>query len=331
MARAVDWPELENVKLRIAAVVVAYNRRDLMLEALTALAAQTRELDSIVVVDNASTDGSADLAAEKYPSVDVVRLARNTGGAGGFAVGIERAISTHAADLVWIMDDDTIPSATALAELLSIRDRHPRKPVVLASRVLWTDGSDHPMNTPRRKPFLGRAERAAAETIGAIPVRSSSFVSTLVDAHAVSDSGLPIAEYFIWNDDFEFTARLLRHGLGVYCPKSIVTHKTKALASTDVDPGPRFYYEVRNKLWLFRRSSALAPWEVPLYIGASLIRWTRTMLRSTDRPTLIDGLRRGLRDGFRTAPRPNAVFLADLEPATSDIARFEGAVRPAAR
>lgn len=317
--------------MRISAVVVAYNRRDLMLEALTALAVQTRALDSIVVVDNASTDGSADLAAEKFPGVDVVRLARNTGGAGGFAVGIERAISTHVADLIWIMDDDTIPSPTALAELLAVRDRHPRKPVVFASRVLWTDGSDHPMNTPRSKPFVGRGERAAAQTVGAIPVRSASFVSTLVDAHAVSRIGLPIAEYFIWNDDFEFTSRLLRRGLGVYCPKSIVTHKTKALASTDVDPGPRFYYEVRNKLWLFRRSSALAPWEIPLYVGASLLRWTRTMLRSTDRATLIDGLRRGLRDGLRTDPRANAVFLADLEPATSDIARFESSVKSAAQ
>lgn len=314
--------------VRISAVVVAYNRRDLLIEALGALAGQTRTLDSIVVVDNASTDGSADLAEAAFPDADVVRLARNTGGAGGFAVGIERAISAHNADLVWIMDDDTIPSPSALAELLAVRDRHPQNPVVLASRVIWTDGSDHPMNTPRRKPFLGRSERLAAQNIGAVPVRSASFVSTLVDAAAVARTGLPIAEYFIWNDDFEFTARLLRLGHGVYCPKSIVTHKTKALASTDIDPGPRFYYEVRNKLWLFRHSRSLAPWEKPIYIGASLVRWSRTMLNSADRPTLLDGLRRGLRDGFLTAPHSNAVFLADLEPATSDIARFESAVGP---
>ena len=299
------------------------------MEALDALTAQSRPLDSIVVVDNASTDGSADLAQSRFPDADVVRLVRNTGGAGGFAVGIERAITAHQADLVWIMDDDTIPSPTALAELLTVRDQHSGTPIVFASRVLWTDGSDHPMNTPRTKPFAGRAERTAAEKVGAIAVRSSSFVSTMVDARAVSRSGLPIAEYFIWNDDFEFTARLLRNGLGVYCPASIVTHKTKALASTDVDPGPRFYYEVRNKLGLFRLSPALAAWELPIYIGASIVRWTRTMVTSKDRQTLIGGLRRGLRDGFRTRPRSNADFLADLEPASSDIARFEAAIRPA--
>ncbi|WP_243399060.1 glycosyltransferase [Cryobacterium zongtaii] len=315
--------------MRISAVVVAYNRRELLTEALAALAAQSRALDSIVVVDNASTDGSAEAAEAACPDADVVRLARNTGGAGGFAVGIERAITTHGADLVWIMDDDTIPSPTALAALLDVRDRLPVTPVVLASKVVWTDGSDHPMNTPRRKPFLGRSERVSAEGAGAIAVRSASFVSSLVDARAVAQSGLPIAEYFIWNDDFEFTARLLRDGVGVYCPASVVTHKTKALASTDGDPGSRFYYEVRNKVWLFRRSRALATWEVPVYVAASLVRWTRTFVKSQDRATLISGLRRGLRDGFTTSPRRNADFLAGLEPATSAIAQFDAAAGPA--
>lgn len=315
--------------MRIAAVVVAYNRRELLTEALTALLAQSRALDSIVVVDNASTDGSADAAEAAVPGADVLRLARNTGGAGGFAVGIERAITTHTADLVWIMDDDTIPSPTALAELLAVRNGMRVAPVVMASKVLWTDGSDHPMNTPRRKPFLRRSERLAAEGAGAVAVRSASFVSTLVDAGAVRQSGLPIAEYFIWNDDFEFTARLLRSGTGVYCPQSIVVHKTQALASTDGDPGSRFYYEVRNKVWLFRHSNALAPWEVPVYIGASLVRWTRTFLKSQDRAILRSGLRRGMRDGLSRSPHPNEEFLAELEPATSAIARFDAAAGPA--
>jgi len=315
--------------LRISAVVVAYNRRELLLEALAALAGQSRALDSIVVVDNASTDGSSEAAESAFPGVDIVRLARNTGGAGGFAVGIERAITTHEADLVWIMDDDTIPSPTALAALLEVRDALPVAPVVQASKVIWTDGSDHPMNTPRRKPFLARSERDAAAAAGAMAVRSASFVSSLVDARAVAASGLPIAEYFIWNDDFEFTARLLRTGVGVYCPTSVVTHKTKALASTDGDPGSRFYYEVRNKVWLFRRSRALAPWEIPVYVGASLVRWARTFVKSQDRATLISGLRRGLRDGFLSSPRPNAQFLAGLEPATTAIARFDAAAGPA--
>ena len=96
--------------MHVTAVVVAYNRRELLLEALRALLDQTVPPDSVIVVDNASTDASADVASGVSSDFDVIRLDRNTGGAGGFAVGIERAVTAHGADLVWIMDDDTIPT-----------------------------------------------------------------------------------------------------------------------------------------------------------------------------------------------------------------------------
>jgi GT2 family glycosyltransferase len=124
--------------------------------------------------------------------------------------------------------------------------------------------------------------------------------------------GLPVAEYFIWNDDFEFTARVLKHRRGVFVPGSVVLHKTKARADTDVDPGQRFYYEVRNKLWLFRRSSALTWLETPLYIAATARRWLRTWLRSSNRATISRTFRTGWRDGMRTDPRPNVEYLKAL-------------------
>ncbi|MFG2084978.1 MULTISPECIES: glycosyltransferase [unclassified Spirillospora] len=301
----------------VTAVVVTYNRRDLLTEALDALAAQTRRPDVVIVVDNASTDGTPALVRERFPDVDLVELGTNTGGAGGFAAGIARALDTSVPEtasaggvaggrtpLIWLMDDDTVPEPGALAALLDARERAPGDPVLVASRVLWTDGGDHPMNTPRVKPGVSRAELAAAAEAGCIPVRSASFVSVLVDAAAVLDRGLPVADYFLWNDDFEFTTRLLRGRTGLYCPASIVVHKTRTFGGTDADPGERFYYEVRNKLWLFTRSRGLAPAERVLYAGSSVRRWTRTYARSRDRATLRRGLRAGVRDGLRRRPRP---------------------------
>lgn len=298
--------------MRVVAVIVAYNRRDLLLECLQALRDQTRTLDEVVVVDNASSDGSADAVAELFADVDLVRLPVNTGGAGGFAIGIERAIDARHADLVWIMDDDTIPTATALERLLEARAALRETPAILASRVVWTDGLDHPMNTPRAKPIASVAERRDAAAAACLPVRSASFVSLLVEADAVRVSGAPVAEYFIWNDDFEFTSRILRRRRGVFVPASVVLHKTKARADTDADPGARFYYEVRNKLWLFRRSAALAWYELPLYGAATARRWTRTFLRSPDRATIRDGFRRGWHDGTASSPRSNDEFFASL-------------------
>jgi len=307
--------------MRIAAAVVSYNRSALLREVLAALDAQTRPVDIVVVVDNASTDGSVAVARELAPTADVVELSRNTGGAGGFAVALSRAMTRHQADLVWLMDDDTVPTPTALEEMLAARDRYADPVALLASRVVWTDGTDHPMNTPRPRPLLSRTLREKARRAGAVNVRSASFVSCLVDARAVRGTGLPTADYFLWNDDFEFTARLLRGATGLYCPASVVVHKTKALADTDQDPGERFYWEVRNKIWLFRHSHAFNPADAALYGASSIARWARTFVKSRRRRVLWDGLRRGLRDGLRTPPRANALALADLgEDVAADLA-----------
>jgi rhamnopyranosyl-N-acetylglucosaminyl-diphospho-decaprenol beta-1,3/1,4-galactofuranosyltransferase len=296
---------------RVVAVVVTHERLALLQDALAAILAQTHAPDAVVVVDNASTDGTARAVAERFPSVDLVVLSRNTGGAGGFTTGIARALDRHDGDLVWLMDDDTVPAPRALAALVEAWSQHPdERPALVASRVLWTDGRDHPMNTPRRAPLAGRRAAQRARAVGCLPVRSASFVSVLVDAEAVRAAGMPVADYFLWNDDFEFTTRLLRDRRGLWCPASVVEHRTRAFGATDADPGPRFYFEVRNKVWLFTRSRGLAPAERVLYAGSTLVRWGRTASRSSDRRTLARAAARGLRDGLRTGPRANDEVLS---------------------
>lgn len=296
---------------QVVAVVVAYNRRDLLLEVLAGLHSQSRVPDAIVVVDNASSDDSAAVVREVAPTATLIELSTNTGGAGGFAVGMAAAIARHDPDWVWVMDDDTIPEPDALGSLLDAVDRYDSDDLcAVGSRVVWTNGEEHPMNTPRRNPFAGRREKDLASRVDAVAVRSLSFVSSMYRADAILRRGFPVVDYFLWNDDFEFSARLLRHGVGLSVPASRVVHKTKALASTDVDPGPRFRLEVRNKVWLFRKSPALGVGEKILYIGASALRWARTFRLSQDRRTLRAGLSSGLKEGFGRNPRPNTEVLA---------------------
>jgi GT2 family glycosyltransferase len=297
----------------VVAVVVTWNRRELLVEALAGLRGQSHPLAAVVVVDNASTDGT-DQVLGGETGLDVVRLEQNTGGAGGFAVGIEQAL-THRPHLVWLLDDDTIPTPEAGRELVRVWEQYAAAegdpPAVLASKVVWTDGRDHPMNTPRRKPGARSAESAAAARVGAVPIRSASFVSIMCDADVVRARGLPLADYFLWNDDFEYSTRLIRDRVGLYCPDSVVVHKTKVFGSTDADPGERFFYEVRNKVWLFTRSRGLRTGEKAVYGASTLRRWWRTFARSQDRRTLHRALRRGLRAGLASGPRPNAVVLRE--------------------
>ncbi|MFC8600530.1 glycosyltransferase, partial [Isoptericola sp. NPDC057191] len=294
-------------------------------------------VDRVLVVDNASTDDALDVARSHPSAPEVVALKRNTGGAGGFAVGIATAVADLDADLVWLMDDDTVPTETALEALLGAREAYAGDVTALASRVVWTDGSDHPMNTPRTRPGASPAELSRARAAGAVPVRSMSFVSMMVDARAVREHGLPVSDYFIWNDDFEYSTRMLRRGTGLYVPGSVVEHRTARLVGTDHDPGPRFYYEVRNKVWMFTRSSALGLSERVLYGGSTLRRWARTMVRSADRGTLVKAGGRGLWHGLVHRPRADTEVLAGVGPAALSVARVElgqaegpGPERPAA-
>ena len=155
----------------------------------------------------------------------------------GFAVGIERAL-THEPDLVWLLDDDTVPTSTAAAEPVSAWSSY-RGPggrtAVLASKVVWTDGRDHDEH-PAPSP-APPAWSEAARAVGCVPIRSASFVSIMCDAEVVERGSFQVADYFLWNDDFEYSPRLIRpRGVGLR-RASVVEHKTKVFGSTDADPG----------------------------------------------------------------------------------------------
>ncbi|QIK63032.1 glycosyltransferase [Leucobacter viscericola] len=305
--------------MRVTAVLVAYNRRELLQESLRALAAQSRPVDRLVVVDNASDGGIGEeaehLLEEWGERARFIQLTENTGGAGGFAVGIAAAVAEDGIDWVWVMDDDTVPGPDALSGALEAHKRYRSTGqddlAVMGSRVIWTDEQDHPMNTPKAKIRAGERERRRAAQAGGMEIRSISFVSAFLRAPRVRELGLPLADYFLWNDDFEYSARLLRGARGLYVPGSVVTHKTVKRGSSDQDPGPRFFYEVRNKLWVFRCSRALQGWEKLLYSAATARRWIRTFRASEDRAQLRDCLKRGWRDGWRTSPRLTRDVLRD--------------------
>lgn len=309
--------------MRVTAVVVAWNREHLVGDVLAGLKAQTRPPQRVIVVDNASTDSTPRILAATS-GLDVVTMPRNVGGAGGFAAGIARAMALGT-DLVWLMDDDTVPTPGALEALLHARDAYPGTPALLAARADWVDGREHPMNRPRYRPGLARTQRRHAAAIGARPVRTSSFVAPLIDARAIAEDGLPRAAFFLWNDDFEYTGRLLRRRVGLYVPAARVEHRTRVFGNSSADPGERFFNEVRNKVWTFTRCGAFGPLETVAFAGKTALRWARLLLTSPDRAGHVRRLARGLAAGVRPLPTTLEV-LADT-PVVADVAALEGAAR----
>jgi rhamnopyranosyl-N-acetylglucosaminyl-diphospho-decaprenol beta-1,3/1,4-galactofuranosyltransferase len=283
---------------RVCAVVVTYNRREMLVECLRALQAQSRAPDRILVVDNASTDGTPKLVRSDFPDVDLLALEENVGGAGGFYEGM-RAAHADGADWLWLMDDDTIASLTALEALLApvggLRDDGVR-PQIMMSRVVWRDGTLHPMNIPRPE-TRRRGEAVDAAGRGLLLIRTGSFASILVHRDALDEHGLPHREYFIWNDDFEYTARVLRNGAGYLVPESVVEHRTRSKYTPLEEQGPRFYYEVRNKLLMLRGDSWTPKEKLDFVQSHSRTIWH--FLRSSPRRReALSVVLRGLRDGL---------------------------------
>ena len=286
----------------VCAVVVTYNRLTLLRECLAALRAQTRKVDHVLVVDNASTDETPEVVRSEFPEFELHRLPANAGGAGGFEAGMRRA-HERGYTWYWLMDDDTIPEPEALERLLAAPARLeglPR-PMILASRAVTVDGGLHPMNWVR--PAARRFDLFVDATArGLMPIRYASFVSFLVHRDAVDEWGFPYGDYFIWNDDFEYSARILRHATGYFVPDSIVCHKGGVSDTTSV--GERYYYEVRNKI-LALRAGAFGPDERSdtVRTGATVALGIVAYLRDNRMSaTAVKTVARGLRDAATHAP-----------------------------
>ena len=295
---------------RVVAVVVTYNRQDLLPITLAGIAAGQVVPDAVVVVDNASTDGTAEYLKNLSYSLplDIITLSQNMGGAGGFAVGIDRALARHNPDLVWVMDDDTEPTENTLHESVQAWESYSpdrsRRPALIASRVVWTNGEDHPMNTMRTMFGAGSGRHRRAQAVGGRPIRSASFVSLVMDAQVIrQNGGLPIADFFIWNDDFEFSTRLAHHRDAIAVPASVARHHTKTFGTTNAKPGPRFYNDVRNKLWVFTRARTLSPLEKLLYGGSVARLWASTVLRTDEKSIYLGYFLRGYQ-GCAACPSP---------------------------
>ena len=263
---------------RVVATLVTHDRREILRDTLDAVIVQSRPPDEVIVVDNASGDGTAAMLAEEYPAVRVLALAENVGGAGGFNEAIA-AGHRDGADWIWLLDDDTVARPDALAVLLSAAERlgDSHRPALLASRVEWRDGEPHPMNRPtirRRDP----QELADAVRLGLLPLRATTFVSLLLSRDAVERAGLPLSHFFFQADDIEYTARVLRHDSGYFVPDSVVEHRTPSKHTATADDR-RFYHHARNTVFMLR-GQAWEPYEKPA-LAWSLVRTSAGYLRAS--------------------------------------------------
>lgn len=241
--------ECEHEHERVCAVLVTYERREILRTTLKAIGALDRPVDKVVVVDNASTDGTGEMLSAEFPQVTHLRLASNTGPAGGYAAGLR-----HAADgghrWIWLFNDDDRPEPEALTVLLDTARTWAERPggerpAMVGCWQREADGTVHGSGSGWRHRHL--APPAVTEGGAPYPVDLLVFAGVLVDAGLVAEVGVPREEYFIMWEEAEYCIRARRAGRAVVMVPRPLTCSLHAGSGTDAEPW-REYYQTRNQL-----------------------------------------------------------------------------------
>ena len=305
--------------MKLAAIVVTFNRLAQLQITLPAL--RDQQVDHIVVVDNASTDGTHDwLATQADARVHILTLSDNTGGAGGFESGMAYAKASLDPDWVVLMDDDARPDPGALtlfrSEIPQLETSFPNLGTIAAA-VFYPDGKLCEMNRPSRNPFwhpglfvqtLFKGTRSGfhltdadyAPDAPAIPIDVASFVGYFVKAAAWKHAGLPEGGLFIYGDDVLYSLRLRRAGFAMaFAPMIRFTHDCGTMGDGFVyRPLWKIYYHCRNGVAIARQAAGSLIF--PLALAYYTLIWARRgrHCKGAERRLYYAMMRRGLRDGL---------------------------------
>ena len=263
--------------MRTVAVVVAWNGREDVLALLAALAPQALPGDRVIVVDNASEDGTAAAVRAAFPAAEVIDAGRNLGFAGGADLGIRRALD-GGCDAVLLLNQDAIPEPGALAALRAAAEARPSagaiQPLLLSSAdPTRVDSLGIRVLRGLRARDAGIGSPAAAAPREARPVFGACAAAVLLRADALRAAGPPDPEYFLLFEDVDLAFRLRAAGFEALLePAARFRHRrgiSRAPAAGDAGGRRRRFFLHRNLAALVLRYWPL-PW---LMAGAPLLAW----------------------------------------------------------
>ncbi len=218
------------MSLSVATVTVAYNGANKLPRQMEALLRQSRRVEEIIVVDNASSDGTSALVAKQYPQVTLLRMSENLGIGAGLAAGLSYAALERRHDWVWTFDQDSVPNNDALESLLkgteSLGNNDGEVGIAAALPVHTQTGICYPPLLWRDGYVKPPAEQLKQPIWFADLVISSG---CMVRRDVVEKVGLPRTDLFMYFVDFEYCLRARSHGYKI----AVVT-------------GSRFAHEMGN-------------------------------------------------------------------------------------
>ncbi len=239
----------------VVAIVVTYNRKELLLNCIDHLRRLEGSSVDILIVDNASTDGTKSVLEHFINDGTILytNTGSNLGGAGGFQYGINEAMK-HNYKYLWLMDDDTYQTPNSLTELLKADQALGGKYGFLSGIANWTDGTLCNMNIQK----ISLKKKISDYSQQVTPVIMATFVSFFIQSDTVKEFGLPIKEFFIWSDDLEYSRRISMKYPCYTANRSIAVHNMASNNKVGIEQESpdrlwRYEYLYRNEVYVYRR------------------------------------------------------------------------------
>lgn len=247
--------------MNIAAVVVTYNRLALLRECLDAFYNQLRRPNELIVVDNASSDGTKEYLntwVKTHKSTDmkivVLTIEKNEGGSGGFYAGTKRALDIGA-EWVWVSDDDAIPDLDVFEKAEKhIAELEKDSKVSAICTQVQTDKKIATSNRGFRKKGLLKMDivhvQPSEYSRDYFECNHFSYVGVLMRTSYLRKVGLIHPGYFIWRDDVEHSWRLSEVGKIICYPDMVVNHRLQHADYQGISW--KTYYGYRNDLLMYK-------------------------------------------------------------------------------
>lgn len=238
--------DTEDTEPTVTVSIVSYNGMKTIARCLDSILQQTYQNITVIVVNNASTDGTPTWIAEHYPHVKVLNHPENRGPNPARNVGITQAES----DLVLLLDDDAFLAKDCLAELVKAYQTHPEASVWIP-RLVYSDQPDLIQHEGVHIHYISEAILVNGDVPlheglqEPITVSAVSGTCLLVRKSAALSIGLFDEDYFFGRTDGEFSFRLTLAGHHLCSiPQAVVLHRVKTRGLSKV------FYQVRNR-WYF--------------------------------------------------------------------------------
>jgi len=249
------------VKPKVVVGTLTWNQKNDVLECLSSLTRLDYPNFEIVVVDNASTDGTSEAIREQYPSVHIVRHTQNLGCAEGVNGEIRSAIQKQA-DYLFIIANDAVVAPSTLSELVTVAEKDstigfavPKVYYYGSERRIWFARGikirDIDWLRGRFKGYIQNVEDDGTfEEEEEVCLYPGGFC--LVRMDVIRKVGFLDPRYFIYFDDSEWLMRIYKAGYkGRYAPRAVTWHKPSS--SVTMESMSFYYYRARNQLYFYKK------------------------------------------------------------------------------